>query len=246
MIDLNSKDVLSNSINSQIDNALILENKKQAKRSYLGGSRIGVDCERALQYEYFNVEKDADKEFSGRTLRIFERGFWVEDMVAKWLRNAGFELKTQKKNGDQFGWEAINGKFKGHCDGILMSGTDNFQYPALWENKGTGSKSYKMVVKQGLKKAKPEYYAQVQTYQHFLQLTNNPAFFSIVNMDTMEIHWELIEHNHEHTEILINKAIRILQACKAGELLPKQFHDPDFFKCKWCDWRTRCHDILPF
>ena len=37
-----------------------------------------------------------------------------------------------------------------------------------------------------------------------------------------------------------DKAVRILQACDAGEWLPRVSADPEHFECAWCAWRQRC------
>jgi hypothetical protein len=42
----------------------------------------------------------------GRMLRIFERGHVMEDCMVAWLRDAGFDLRTRKANGEQFGFSA--------------------------------------------------------------------------------------------------------------------------------------------
>ena len=243
MIDLNSSSQLSDRINGLIDLAMVKKNKEEKPRDYLGGSRLGVDCERALQFEFFNAPKDEEKNFTGRTLRIFKRGFWVEDMMVGWLHDAGFDIKNLDKDGEQFGFSLLEGKVKGHCDGVFLDMQEIVEVPCLWENKGTGAKSFNVVKKQGLKKAKPEYYAQTQTYQKHFKLTDNSALFSIVNMDNMDIHWELIEHNPQHADSLDAKGKRIIQACEAGELLPRISQDPSFYKCKWCFYTERCHGI---
>ena len=49
---------------------------------------------RQVQYRYMQTQPDVDKEFSARTLRIFDMGHFIEDMIAGYLRRAGFELKT--------------------------------------------------------------------------------------------------------------------------------------------------------
>ncbi len=243
MIDLNSSSQLSNRINKFIDKALVERNKSEnISRDYLGGSRLGVECERQLQFEYFHTPKDEGKDFTGRTLRIFRRGFWIEDMVAEWLNSAGFDLRSHE-NGEQFGFKILDDKIAGHCDGIFLNGPDDYQYPCLWENKGTGAKSFNAVKKHGLKKAKPEYYSQIQFYQKHFKLTEHPALFSIVNMDNMKIHWELVEHDSQYADMLEAKGIRIIQACEAGELLPRQFHSKDYYVCKWCSWCKRCYAL---
>lgn len=240
MIDLNHTKILSEEINSHIDIFLEAKNKKQTPRNYLGGSRLGEECERALQYEYFNTPKDTGKDFKGQTLRIFSRGFWVEDMMIKWLRNAGFNLKTHNDNGEQFGFSIMKDRIRGHCDGIFISGHNMAKYPCLWECKGINQNGWKKLVKHGIKQAYPTYYAQVQIYQKYFNLTENPAIFSAVNMNTMEIEWQSVEHDSIFTDRLTNKARRIILYCDSGELLPRQFHSKDFFKCKWCSYQERC------
>ena len=240
MIDLNSSLMFSDRINTHIDSILESNNKKQNPRNYLGGSRLGEDCDRALQYEYFNTPKDPDKEFKGQILRIFKRGFWIEDAMVNWIQDAGFDLRTHDKNGEQFGFEIMNGKIKGHCDGVFISGHDIVKYPCLWENKGINQTGWKKLAKNGLKKAYPTYYGQIQIYQKYFELTENPALFSAVNMNTMEIYWESVPHDSQYAEMLTNKAERIILACDYGELLPRRFNSIDFYKCKWCSYQNRC------
>ena len=67
-------------------------------RTYLGGSRLGHACERALQFEFAGAPKDDGADFSGQTLRIFEIGHALEDLAIRWLRAAGIELYTRKGN----------------------------------------------------------------------------------------------------------------------------------------------------
>jgi hypothetical protein len=71
-------------------------------------------------------------------------------------------------------------------------------------------------------------------------LTDNPALFSAVNMNTMEIYWESVPFNPGAMVRYDAKAARILQACIAGELLPRLSQDPAFYQCHMCDWAKRC------
>ena len=68
MLDFNHSANLSEQVNVLIDEALAAENAAQPPRDYLGGSRLGVPCERALQYEYAQAPKDDGAEFDGKTL----------------------------------------------------------------------------------------------------------------------------------------------------------------------------------
>ena len=246
MIDLSSKKTLSPRLNALIDAALVAENAKQSPRSYLGGSRIGVECERQLQFEFFNAPKDEGKDFDGRILRVFERGHWAEDAVVGWLRLAGVEVETHTVDGGQFGFSEHNGLFAGHRDGRLVSGPDVFgPYPRLWENKCIKAEKWTAMEKYGLLKENPVYWAQCQIYMAKFELTENPTLFSAVNANTMEIYWEAVPFNPGAVKLLDAKAIRILQSCMAGELLPRISQDPNFFKCKWCSYSKRCFTVTP-
>ena len=244
MIDLTSKRMITDKINRLIDQALIREQAKEKPRQYLGGSRIGVECERALQFEFFNVEKDPGKDFNGRILRIFERGHWVESAVIRWMQLAGVEILTEDENGKQFGFSEFDGLVQGHCDGVIVDGPADFgPFPRLWENKGIQQKDWKALVKHKLAKEKPVYWCQCQIYMDRFGLTDHPALFSAVNMNTMEIYWESVEYNPAAMVKLKAKAERIIQACLAGELLPRLSQDPAFFICKMCSWNQWCFTL---
>lgn len=244
MIDLSSKRMISPKINALIDEALEAERDRQEKRNYLGGSRVGVECDRQLQFELFNAPKDPGKDFDGRILRIFERGHWVESAMVRWMRLAGVTIETHKPNGEQFGFSEYGGLFRGHCDGIITDGPEAFgPFSRLWECKGLKTSKWAEVVKNGLKATFPIYYAQVQIYMDRFALQTNPALFTAVNSDTMEIYWESVTFAPMALEQLDAKAKRVLQACLAGELLPRVRQDPNYFSCKWCSWNKRCFGI---
>ncbi|MCP3942588.1 MAG: hypothetical protein GY710_14025 [Desulfobacteraceae bacterium] len=241
MIDFNRKPNVSEKLNGRIDKALEIEQSFQSARNYLGGSRIGVECERALQYEFTKTSVDLDKDFSGRIIRVFARGHWVEEYMVEILKKSGFGLVSVDENGNQFEFEAHEGYVKGHCDGVFVSGPDEFgPYPRLWENKGLMQKYFLPIVKHGLEIKSPVYYGQCQYYMKKFNLTENPALFSVVNMNTMEIYWEELPFNSGFFDMLDAKAARIIAACWAGELLPRMSQKADFFKCKQCNWHDRC------
>lgn len=245
MIDLTSKHMLSAKLNAFIDRALEVERDQQPKREYLGGSELGGECERALQFSFFNAPKDPGKDFEGRILRIFERGHWAEAAMIRWLRLAGVDILTHDANGEQFGFSEHGGIFAGHCDGKILYGPAEFgPFPRLWENKGLKASKWNGVVKSGVKSYFPVYYCQLQIYMDRFDLRDNPALFSCVNADDMSIYWEAVPFNPGALAQYDAKAQRILQSCLAGELLPRICQDPNFYSCKWCNWNERCFGIL--
>jgi hypothetical protein len=245
MLDFNSSASLSGRIEALLDHSLEAERDATPARDYLGASRLGAACERQLQYEYAHAPVDAGKAFSGRLLRIFERGHRTEEMVIRWLRLAGFVLKTEDTDGHQFGFSVAGGRLRGHVDGVLIGGPEGFSYPALWENKCLGAKSWRELEKHRLAVAKPVYAAQVALYQGYLGLHEHPALFTAVNADTMEIYAELVPFDAALAQRMSDRAARVIQATEAGELLPRAFTDSTHFECRFCAWAERCWRSMP-
>lgn len=248
-LDLNSqtltRQMAGQPIIDALDRAILLKQEMQTPRQYLGGSYIGSDCERQIQYQYTVTPVDEGKDFPANILRVFERGHRTEDMVAAWLRDAGFVLKTEGADGRQFGFSSAGGRFKGHADGVLVGWHDDLSdqpcaLPALWENKALNTKTWEKVRAHGVKKVKPVYHAQVVLYQYHLQLTDNPAVFTFVNADTMELGVELIDFDPLECQRLIDRAVRIIQATDAHEQLPRIAGEPDHFACRFCNYAARC------
>jgi len=252
MLDYNHSANLSDHINALIDEALVAEHARKPERDYLGASRLGVACERALQFEYAHAPRDDGRELSGRALRIFAAGHLFEELAIGWLRAAGFDLHTQRADGGQFGFSVARGRMRGHVDGIIMAAPDNILsgVPALWECKSLNARSWRDTVKRGLAVSKPVYAAQIAVYQAYMEATvpgisANPALFTAINKDTAELHHELVPFDAALAQQMSDKAVRIIQATEAGELLPRLARSPDHHECRFCDWQDRCWKLLP-
>ena len=245
MMDFNSSASLSGQITALVDLGMQRLRAEEMPRDYLGASRLGVSCARALQYEFAKAPVDSGRDHDGRLLRIFRRGHVIEDCMVDWLRAAGFDLRTRKANGDQFGFSAAGGRLQGHIDGVIVGGPEGFAYPALWETKCLGSKSWRDLEKSGLAVAKPVYAAQVAIYQAYLELHEQPAIFTAVNADTMEIYTELVPFDAALAQRMSDRALTVISATEAGELLPRAFHDPTHFECRMCAWQDRCWRNTP-
>jgi len=248
MLDYNHTANIADQVNALIDTALIAENHAQPSRQYLGGSRLGVACDRALQFEYAQAPKDAGRDFDGQTLRIFAAGHLFEDLAIRWLRLAGFDLYTTRGNkpgGEQFGFSVAGGRIRGHVDGIINAGPEMPGFPALWECKSLNAKSWNDTVKRGLALSKPVYAAQIAVYQAYMEATvpgisTNPALFTAINKDTAELYHELVPFDGALAQRMSDKGVRVIQASEAGELLPRIAQSADFFECRFCSWSDRC------
>lgn len=234
----------SEAINDLLDQTLLAKRAKQERRPYLGASAIGGSCERQAQLEFVGVPRE--KDFKPDTLRKFDFGHMGEELAREWFKDAGFNLtNTNQRTGRPFGFEQLDGRFRGHVDGVFLSGPDipGVGYPCLWETKSVGAKTYREMAKHGLKKARPGYYAQVAIYAAYLDLTTHPTIFTVTNLDSGEQLHLLIPFDAEEAQRMSDRAVRIIQAADAGDILPRPFPDAEYFECKWCSFNERCWSL---
>jgi hypothetical protein len=225
-------------ISEHIDNGIVNENQKRPIRKYIGGSSLGNECVRQTQYSYMQTKKDSD--FDARTLRIFEFGHHIEDMVATYLKNAGFDLRTHDKQGEQFGFSVADDQIKGHIDGVICGGPVAMDYPFLWECKSANSKKFGEFVRKGVAQANPTYAAQIALYQTYMELVDFPALFTVMNKDTSELYFEFVPFNAELAQKISDRGVEIIKATRANEMLPRIANESDYFTCKYCDYRNTC------
>ena len=226
-------------INAHVDAALVARNRQQRPRDYLGGSRIGEACARKLVYEISHTPKDAGRDFDAGILRIFDAGHQFETLSIRWLRQAGFDLRDRGADGEQFGFAVAGEKLRGHADGVIVAGPDvGIPWPALFEHKALGQKSWNDLVKHGLRQSKPIYFAQVQLYMAYLEL--EVALLTTLNRDTLALHHEAVPFDAAEAQRLSDRAVDILRAAEAGEPPPRIAAHADFYLCRFCPYATRC------
>jgi hypothetical protein len=226
-------------INGVIDAALVARHRRHQPRDYLGGSRIGEPCARKLVYEVTHAPKDPGRDFDAGILRIFDAGHQFEALTVRWLREAGFDLRDRGADGEQFGFAAAGGRLRGHADGVIVAGPDvGILWPALFEHKALGQKSWTDLVKRGVRLSKPVYFAQLQLYMAYLEL--EVALFTALNRDTLALHHEAVPFEPAAAQRLSDQAVGVLRAADAGELPPRIAAAPDFYLCRLCPYATRC------
>lgn len=257
---------LSRALNRLIDDALEAENAQRTPRDYLGGSRLGEECLRRLAYDHRDdraalaqiealkkFEGGADdasvfmarrgSAFEGKALRRFALGHWHEDETARWLRLAGFDLKTHGRDGRQFGgtWTGDNsGRL--HIDGALVDGPKELggvtlPYPLLWEHKIMNNKKWAEFANKGVGQSHPQYVAQCQVYM--LQMELGACLFTAVNADTSEIRCELLTLDEPMARRLIERGMMVLAASRPEDL-PRVTMVPEDYRCKYCRWQKQC------
>ena len=227
-------------IDALVNEALLAERAAMPARDYLGASRIGEPCARRLCYEMMRAPVDDGAGFSGRMLRVFEAGHRFEEMTVRWLRLAGFDPRAHKRNGEQFGFSVAQGRFRGHIDGVIVGGPDiGVDYPLLFEHKALKSSSWQDVIKRGVKASNPIYWAQVQVYMAYLAVER--TLFVALDKDAQALGYELVPFDLPAAQALSDKAVAVIRAVDAGELLPRISDDPDSYFCGLCPYRLRCH-----
>lgn len=231
-IDLNRSNLSDRPIN-QLVNDLIerAEPPGENYRRYLGASSIGNECLRKVQYDWM-----CDPQFPGRIKDIFARGHFFEEVSRQHLKAAGFKFAPA----EQLEFKVADGLFRGHADGILISGPQlpALRYPALWEHKCVKAKGWKAIERDGLTGLYEIYAAQVAIYQIYLSVTND-ALFTVVNADTCERLNFLVPFDAQLAQATSDRAVVVIEATRAGELLPRITENPDW-RCKMCAHRERC------
>jgi hypothetical protein len=226
-------------ITSLVDRALSERRATQSQRDYLGASRIGEPCERRLAFELNGVPVDEGREPTGRLLRIFDAGHVYENLSIGWLRLAGFDLRTHRRDGKQFGFSIASGRIRGHIDGVVVNGPSlGMPFPLLWEHKSASARSWTEFVKKGLEQWRPVYWGQAHLYMAYMELPH--CLFTVANKDTQELHHQLFPFDASVAQALSDKAVRVLLATDNGELPPRIAASPDFYLCRFCPYATRC------
>ena len=134
---------------------------------------------------------------------------------------------------------SAGGKFRGHIDGVIVGGPDiGISWPALWEHKALNTKSWNDLMKRGVQDSKPLYYAQVQIYMAYLEVP--VTLFTALNKDTQELFHEIVPFDPATAQALSDKAVEIIRAAEAQELLPRIAAEPSFYLCRFCPFVRRC------
>lgn len=214
--------------------AAIVKAESEPPRVHLGASVLGRECRRALWYAFrWCAEETTD----GRVLRLFRRGRLEEDQFVRDLRAAGVTVHDRDERGQQFQFSDVGG----HAGGSMDAAAIGFvEAPKRWhvvEMKTHGTKSFALLVKDGVEKSKPEHWAQMQLYMHWTGMER--AYYLAVNKDTDELHGERIHYDKAAAERLVEKAHAIITAPEPLERLSEK---PEFHVCKWCNARAVCHE----
>lgn len=205
----------------------------QSPRAHLGASQIGKRCERALWMDFHWC---TPARFDARMLRLFARGQREEDNLAALLRAAGVTVhQVDGTTGQQFNFKALGGHFGGSMDGACIGLPDAPKSWHVLEFKTANGKSFKKLQTEGVAKAKPEHWAQMQCYMLWTGMER--ALYVAVCKDNDELHLERVDFDAAAAQALLDKAQRIISA----ERPPERIGGPDWWECKFCPHYQACH-----
>ena len=237
MIDLNSpleRKALANKIKADIDN-YCATTYDSGHREHLGASLIGHPCSRYL-FNTFRWVKHT--KHSGRLQRLFNRGHREEARFIEWLRGIGFTVEDLTPEGNQQRITAVMGHFGGSLDGqanapINYDIADKFLLE--FKTSGTGS-GFEKLKTEGVKKVKPQHYAQMCIYGKNHQL--HFAIYCCINKNDDDLHVEVVALDWALADQLETKAEDIIRATVPPE---KFAFSEAVFECKYCDFVGICH-----
>ena len=206
---------------------------EDGNRPHLGASLTGHACERFLWLTFRWVDA---KKFPGRMLRLFETGQLEEARFVKNLRRIGVEVHDVTPDGKQWRVSDLGGHFGGSMDGACVGLPEA---PKTWhviEMKTHNDKSFNDLTKNGVAKAKPQHYAQMQVYMGLTGMER--ALYLAVNKNTDELYSERVDFDPVEFAKLKARAERVINA---NEPPLRCSNDPSWYVCKMCDFHAHCH-----
>lgn len=206
-------------------------------RTHLGASIIGHDCA-AYAWNTFRWLKF--EAFSGRMLRLFNRGHEEEARFVRWLRGIGFEVwEFNPDTTKQFRIFGSRGHFGGSLDSLLRAPLRyNLPNGIIWlgEFKTHNDKSYKKLQKEGVAKSKPQHFSQMCSYGRAYQ--NQWGLYCAVNKNTDELYFEIVPLDFSKADALYRKADDIVFRQTRPQKIAQT---ATFTTCKFCDFAGLCH-----
>lgn len=221
------------------------ERQGKGFRRHLGASIIGRKCAREIWYTFHWAREVRHR---ARMLRLFSRGDLEEERFTRWLQGAGVHVVTHNLDDcdpetgkpRQFRVAAHEGHFGGSLDAQLFDTPD---FPGQWilgEFKTHNDKSFKKLLKEGVQKAKPEHYAQMQVYMYGRSLP--AAMYFAINKNDDDLYTEIVEYDPIFAAALYDKALKII---RAQEPPPRINESSAWYECQWCDYNVVCHSGAP-
>lgn len=191
------------------------------RRDHLGASLLGHQCDRFL---WLSFRWATNPRHNGQQLRLFERGHREEKWIVEDLRAAGLTIEdVDPKSGAQRR-VTFGGHVGGSLDGIALGVPAAPRRWHLLEVKTHNRKSFDRVAKDGVKRAKPEHYAQMLIYMRGSGL--EAALYVAVCKDNDDIYMEIVPIDRAKAEDLVERGQRIAMSTQAPDRLVDSEYPP--------------------
>lgn len=207
-------------------------------RWHLGASEIGHECSRYLWYKFRWFRHEY---FSARNGRLFNRGHREEARMQEFLRETGFELRSDsvdaQTGSDQERVSDHQGHFGGSLDDMAFNLKYELPHPVLCEFKtsGTGARKFGDLLERGVRLAKPVHWAQMCVYGFKRAL--HFAIYMCINKNDDDLHIEFVELDHNLGSLMVQRAGDIIWS----QLPPERCSsNPAYWLCKFCVMRGPC------
>lgn len=235
-------DLIAAQIRDDIDAVCQVKGEDEPRRHHLGASVIGDECSRRLVYGFRWVKKEV---FSGRMHRLFQRGHDEEAKIVALLRSVGFVVWEIDPNTEkQFRIYGVSGHSGGANDGVAWAPL-KYKLPSrfLLEFKSHNTKSFVHLIKDRIKVAKPNHYAQMCSYGDGYKF--DIGMYCAVNKNDDDLYIELVKLDHRHGQDYAHRAEDLI---RSTTLPPKLSIRPDHWACgeKMCYLRGVCHFGEPY
>jgi hypothetical protein len=204
-----------------------------APRGHLGASLIGDPCTRRLWFAFRWV---AAQTFDGRMLRLFDTGHKAEPRFVSDLRAIGCEVHDTDEAGQQFRASAVGGHFGGSMDAAIIGLPEASKAWHVGEFKTHNAKSFAKLAADGVEKAHPKHFGQMQVYMALFGIER--ALYLAVNKDTDELHAERVKWDKAVSDALLTRAELVITSPEPPEKIST---DPAYYLCKMCPFNAVCH-----
>lgn len=216
------------------------DNQEKDPRGHLGASVIGRPCNREIWYGFRWAVRP---KWEARMIRLFDRGHREEARFEKWLSDISEKFyATDPRTGQQIRISDFNGYFGGSLDGVVVN-PGGVEGTFLTEFKTHSKKSFDKLMLNGVKKAKPEHYTQMQVYLHYKDKLDGALYIAICKDDD-SLYVEFVARDPEHAKEKLQNAANIIMADE-----PPAAHSSASswdFTCRYCSFSNLCYkDAAP-
>jgi hypothetical protein len=227
---------LSRYIEALVEQDSIDELQESEPRWHLGASEIGHECSRKI---WFSFRWILTIRYSGKLNRLFKRGHKEEPNFIHRLRRVGINcVDRDPTTGKQL---RIENQDNLHFGGSLDSASTFLWLPPdvsemLGEFKTHNDKSFGKLLKEGVRKSKPQHYVQMSIYGRRKRF--KLGLYCALNKNDDELKFTVLPLDWRQAEIMEAKALRIINAREAP---PRTSEDPTSSVCNMCEYKGPCH-----